>query len=112
GGVGKRLGPVVGAGRRRSAGEADGRGRRRLVSEIYGGRRRLRSETFLRRRSPSAANGGLLFRRTNPQIAARRSRSTESLCRLQGRRGTPRSTDRDSREDDQRVRLGRGRRRA
>ena len=54
---GRRLGSVAGARRRRPVGEAYGRGGRRLVSEVHGGRRRVRANPLLRRRSAPAEAG-------------------------------------------------------
>src|SRR5262249_60260015 len=81
--LGLRLGSAARQGSRRPARQADGRGRRRPVSEVRRGIGRLLPRTLLRRRPAAARDGQAHVRRRAEAAAARRARPREGLKRLQ-----------------------------
>ena len=93
GALGQRLGSAAGGRPRRPAREADGRDRRRPVSEVHRRVRRLHARALLRRRPAPARDGQAPVRRPAEEAAARRPRSGQGLQR----RTRPRSSTRGSR---------------
>ena len=92
--------------------QADGRSRRRRISEIQRHARLVHPRAFLRQVSRAARDGEPSLGREAQEASPRRARSRKGLCGLQGGRRVQRQADRHPGQDDQGLRPRRGRRRA
>ena len=92
GALGQRVGCAAREGSRRPARQADGRGRRRRVSEVRRRVRRLRPQAFLGRRSAAARDGQAPLGRAAEEADARRPRSGQGLHGVQGGRRAHRAS--------------------
>ena len=102
--LGQRVGCAAREGPRRPARQADGRGRRRRVSEVRRRIGRLRPAAFLGRRPAAARDGQAPVGRAAEEADARRTRSDQGLRGVQGRRRAHRTADRHPRPHDQGLR--------
>ena len=107
GDLGQGLGSAARERQRRPARQADGRDRRRRVSEVHRRVRRVPAEALLGQVPAAARDGQAPLRRRSEEADARRPRSGEGLQRLQSGGRAQGTADGSADSHDQRLRARR-----